>query len=257
MTGRAARLATPLRIRRAFRNWPRVLADHLGVVRGPYVAELRDGASFEVRGRTDDRHVLYEIFVQGAYDAPLHPGDIVVDVGANIGGFTVAAALRGARVVAFEPSPDNFGALERNVRRNGVQAELSPLAVADAPRTAQLVIPDDARFSGRYSLHEGRGQQTVEVRCISFDEVLSEFSLPHIDLLKLDCQGSEYEILFSASPDSLGRVRAIVVECESFPDRPEWSAEAMAGFLRDHGFTVSADGGMVRARRDAPLRAPA
>lgn len=249
MTGAAGRLATPLRIRRAFRSWPRVLADHVGAARGSYVAELRDGTSFEVRAGTDDRHVLYEIYVQGIYDAPIGPGDVVVDIGANIGGFTVLAARRGARVVAFEPFPANFAALERNVRRNGLQAELAQVAVADAARTAPLVIPDDASFSGRYSLHEGRGEQTIEVRCIPFDEVLAEFALPAIDLLKLDCQGSEYEILFSASPASLQRVRSVIVECEAFPDQPEWSPAAMAGFLREHGFAVTQDGSMVRASR--------
>ena len=245
----AGRLAAPVRIRRAFRNWPRVLTDHLGLARGRYVTRLRDGTTFETRAGTDDRHVLYEIFVQGIYDADLGDGDIVVDIGANIGGFTVLAARRGARVVAFEPFPANFEALRRNVLRNGVQAELAQLAVADAPRTAQLVIPDDAGFSGRYSLHEGRGGRSVEVRCIGLDDVLTEFALPRIDLLKLDCQGSEYEILFSAAPATLARVRSVVVECETFPGRADWSAASLGGFLEDHGFAVAVDGSMVRAAR--------
>lgn len=250
MSARASgKLAKLARLRRTFRNWPRVLLDHLGLARGAYACKLRDGTTFDVRAGTDDRHVLFEIFVQGIYDAPIRPGDTVVDIGANIGGFTILAGRRGARVIAFEPFPANFVALERNVQRNGLHATLVQAAVADAERTSELFIPDDESYSGRYSLHRGHGGETIQVTCIPLDAVLLRYDLPHIDLLKLDCQGSEYEILFNASAETLARTRALIIECEEFPDRPEWSTNAMRRFLETHGFATSAAGNLVRATR--------
>ena len=190
-------------LRTTFRNWPLVLLDHLGYVRGKYSCILRDGTSFDVRGGTDDRHVLFEIFVQDIYRSPFGSGDIVVDIGANIGGFTVMAARRGARVFAFEPMPANFDALTRNLARNGLTATIVQAAVADTERISTMFIPDDSRFTGRYSLHPGRGGRTVDVACISLDLVVARYNLPHVDLLKIDCQGSEYEILFNASSETL------------------------------------------------------
>ena len=248
-SGKLAKLAA---VRRTFRNWPRVLLDHVGLARSGYVCELRDGTTFEVRSGTDDRHVLFEIFVQGIYDAPIRSGDIVVDIGANIGGFTVLAGRRGARVVAFEPFPANFAALERNVKRNGLDVTLVQAAVADAERTTEMFIPDDESYSGRYSLHPGRGGETIQVACLPLDAVLARYDLPSIDLLKIDCQGSEYEILFSTSAETLARTRALIIECEEFPDRPEWSTTTMRRFLETHGFSTSADGNLVRATRPQP-----
>ncbi len=226
-----------------------MLLDHLGLARGSYVCELRDGTTFDVRAGTDDRHVLFEIFGRDIYRAPIGPGDTVVDIGANIGGFSILAARRGARVIAFEPFPANFAALERNVQRNGLDTTLVQAAVADTERTSEMFIPDDGSFTGRYSLHPGRGRRTIRVACLSLDDVVDRYGLPRIDLLKLDCQGSEYEILFSSSAETLARTRAVIIECEEFPDRPEWSAKAMCRFLERQGFVTSAVGNIVRATR--------
>lgn len=179
-----SKLASSISIAATYRNWPRVLADHLGVLRADYVSVLRDGASFESRAGTDDHHVLFEIFVEGIYPTDVGHGDTVMDIGANIGGFTVQAARRGARVIAFEPFPENFEALERNVRRNaggGGPTTLVQAAVGDTERTAQLVIPDDTRHSGRYSLHPGRGGKTVPVRCVSLRTALDERAVESVD----------------------------------------------------------------------------
>jgi FkbM family methyltransferase len=83
---------------------------------------------------------------------------------------------------------------------------------------------DNRGHTGRYRLHEGRGAQTLEVSRVPLDDVVHEHRLERIDVLKIDCQGSEYAILYGVSLQTLGRIRTIVVECETFPDPAEWSA---------------------------------
>lgn len=234
--------------RRAFANWPRVAADHLRLTSRDYVCRLRNGGIFEVRGGTDDRHVLFEVFVRQIYATALPPTAVVVDVGANIGAFTISAALAGARVLSFEPFPSNFAVLQRNVARSGVRAELFPMAVSSQAESRELFLPDNDEYVGRFSLHPGRGARTIRVECTSLDDIVRKNALPRIDLLKLDCQGSEYEILFGAGTDTLGRIRSIIVECEEFPDRTDWSPEAMSEFLTRHGFTTASRGHMVYAQ---------
>jgi hypothetical protein len=82
-------------------TWPRALADHLRLTRGSYVCRLRDGSAVEIRGGTDDRHVLFEVFVEDIYPVSVRPGYTVVDVGAQIGCYTIRAATPGPRVYAF------------------------------------------------------------------------------------------------------------------------------------------------------------
>ncbi len=236
-----------------FDNWPRVLGDHLGLLSGPYVTRLRSGPSFEVRAGTDDHHVLFEVFALDVYAAPIGRGKTVVDIGANIGAFTVLAAERGARVLSFEPFPANFALLERNVSRNGLSATLVQRAVSDADGTAELYLPDRNEYSGRYSLYPGRGERTVNVECIRLDKVMGEYGLARINLLKIDCQGSEYEILYGASQVTLSRIDSIVAECEVFAGDARRSIGALCEYLAGHGFSARADGNVLRAGRPGVL----
>jgi FkbM family methyltransferase len=237
--------------RRAFSNWPRVTLDHLRVTSRDYVCHLRNGAVFEVRGGTDDRHVLFEVFVRQIYATALPPQAVVIDVGANIGAFSIAAALAGAKVLSFEPFPANFAVLKRNIERSRVRADVFPLAVSSHPESRELFLPDRDDFVGRFSLHPGRGARTIKVDCTSLDDIVRDNRLERVDLLKLDCQGSEYEILFGAEAGTLRRIRSIIVECEEFPDRTDWSVDSMKAFLGRHGFTTASRGHMVYAERSA------
>jgi FkbM family methyltransferase len=232
-------------------NWPRTLVDHLRLSRGNYICRLRDGSAIHIRGGTDDRHVVFEVFTENIYPAALRPGDTVIDIGAQIGCYTVRAARRGAKVYAFEPFPENFGALERNISLNrleGVMAFAHAIGSESGLRT--MFLPDDGGHTGRYSLFPGRGSRTLSVPCTSLDDVMREHTLERVDILKIDCQGSEYEILYGASEGALARIRRILIECEIF-ERPDWSVAALTRYLQERGFVVAARARMLDAYRDA------
>jgi FkbM family methyltransferase len=241
-------------------NWGRALADHLGLTRRAYVCRLRNGLSFFIRAGTDDTRVLFEIFVRRCYrSAEVLDGATVIDVGANIGCFSIWASQTAARVLACEPHPDNLLMLRRNMDLNSVtNVTVIPQALASESGTAALVIPDEESFVGRYSLQPGRGSRTVEVTCTTLADVVNEAGLTAVDLLKIDCQGSEYDILYG-SANVLPLVQQIIVECEEFPNQPERSANELARFLSDLGFEVQAQNNILYAKRFSsahPLRAP-
>jgi FkbM family methyltransferase len=236
-------------------SWPRALADHLRLSRGTYICRLRDGSVMEIRGHTDDRHVLFEIFVENIYPVRVKPGDTVIDVGAQIGCYTVRTATQGARVYAFEPFPANFAALQRNIALNDLaEVKAFPHAVGaeSGPRT--MFVPDEGGHTGRYSLFPGRGSQTISVACISLDDIVRENRLQRVDVLKIDCQGSEYEILYAASEDTLARIRCILIECEIF-DRADWSVSSLESYLRRNGFTVNSRDRLLHAQRGSGVAA--
>jgi FkbM family methyltransferase len=230
-----------------------VLVDHLQLRSGNYLCRLRDGLEIEVRGGTDDRHVLFEVFAERIYPLPCRGRGAVVDVGAQIGCFTLLAARAGHRVLALEPSPANFSILCRNVERNSAaHVELIQAAVGERRRTGRLVLPDDASHTGRFSLCPGRGARTVSVRVRTLDEILRHAGIERVALLKIDCQGSEYEILYSAGTSLLERIDSIAVECEVFPDRPEWSLAALQRFLEANRFQTATRGNLLYANRTLP-----
>lgn len=236
---------------RTARNWGDVLLDHVGLVKHRYVCENRSGLRFNLRGGTDDSRVWFEIYVRGCYgQAAIQPGAVVVDIGANIGCFSVRAARNASRVLAYEPFQSNLDLLRGNIDLNSANnVQVFPFAVGGNEGLSTLFIPDDDGFVGRVSLHPGRGTRTTECICITLDQVVLDNELNQIDLLKIDCQGAEYEILYQASADTLGRCRQVIAECEIYENRPEWSIAALGRHLMEHGFDVQTHHNLLYARR--------
>lgn len=238
----------------AFVNWPTTLTDHAGLRRAPYICRLRNGLRFHVRPGTDDGRILFDVFAKRCYrPKALRPGGTVIDIGANIGAFSLLAAQHGAVVHAYEPHPVNVAIFEANRVLNGLTGiHLKPQAVAAEAGMAALYIPDDDGFVGRFSLYPGRGTRTIEVPVISTAAMFASLPPGDIDCFKLDCQGSEYDILYAAGPDNLRRVREILVECEAFPpDQPKYSVSAITDYLTGLGFRIEAVKNLLHARRDA------
>ncbi len=237
---RFLRLSKRFALVAAVENWPRALVDHLGLTQTDYVCRLRNGLRFHVRGGTDDRHIIFEVFAEGIYPVELSEGSVVVDVGAQIGCFSLLAAQRGAHVVSFEPFPANFAALQRNLDLNRATRVLPfQAAVTGKRETRAMLLPDDGRHTGRFSLHPGRGTRTVEAPCVPLEDILTEHRLDRIDLIKLDCQGSEYEILYGADVKIFDRIRAMVVECEVFDTPRTGPLPPCSGTLKPSDFRPS------------------
>lgn len=195
-----------------------------------YDIPMRDGGSVRLRNAPQDRHILHRIFARDEYRLDgVAPGswDTVVDVGAHIGLFAVRAAPLARRVLSLEPSDDNYALLVENVRRFP-QVEPRRVAVAAQKGTAKLFRAENP---SAYSMF-GRGTP-VEVETIPLDEVLS--GVERCDFLKLDCEGAEYDILLSLSPELWPRVRRVALEYHPVAGR---SAAELADRLRASGFRV-------------------
>ena len=120
-------------------------------------------------------------------------GDVVVDIGAHIGYYTlIFAELVGenGKVFAFEPNPDNFAVLKKNVELNGYQnVVLEQKAVSNKTGKTKLYLCDDNTGDHRlFDSHDGR--KTVEVDTIKMDDYFSNYNR-EIALIKMDIQGVE------------------------------------------------------------------
>lgn len=133
----------------------------------------------------------------------LQPGDVFVDIGANIGWYTIIAASRvGARgrVYAFEPARENFELAARNVALNGLRnVTLERLAVGDRPGSASLFLSDDNLGDHRlFAVDDRRSSETVAVT--SLDTYFADKAGP-LRLVKMDTQGSEARIFAGITPE--------------------------------------------------------
>jgi FkbM family methyltransferase len=122
----------------------------------------------------------------------LDPGVLFLDAGANLGWYTVLAALWGARVIAVEPFSANLRLLRSNIARNGVQALVTvvPAALGAALGVADLELSTDNQGDHRMSASPTGSVERVQ--CSTIDE-LCNGEVPAV--IKLDTQGSEVRIL--------------------------------------------------------------
>lgn len=216
--------ASLYRVAKAVRNYRRPFWLAAQRALGREVVTLTDRATgLRFRCLQGADRMLGEIFHSRVYDieaAPVRPGDVVIDVGANHGFAACWFALRGARVFAFEPAPEVYRLLERNVADNGLadRVRTFPEAIADREGRAELLI-SPALGGGTSTLHPELVEKNAlpvsgraEVRVRSLPAVIRELGLGRIRLLKLDCEGSELAILRSLDRSLLDLVDSLAIE---------------------------------------------
>lgn len=195
--------------------------------------------------------LLNEIWLKECYDRYAHAnaGDTIIDVGAHVGIFTIRAAQKWPRasVIAVEPSTRSFAFLCQNVSRNNL-SNVTPLQAAcagNSGRTTLYLKPghDQANTLYRPSA-DWRPQADVEL--LSLDDLFSRCRIQSCALLKLDCEGAEYDTLFQAGDETLARVRQIAMEYHVGP-RGE-GPEHLVTFLTHRGFKVDPPEPMVHCQ---------
>jgi FkbM family methyltransferase len=142
--------------------------------------------------------------------------EVFVDVGANIGKYTLPMArIVGDEgiVVAIEPSLLNYRTLRRNIESNGIKNVIAiNVAAWDKECTLRLFT---AKWAGRSSIKKDRGQGWTEVKARRMDNVLRELSLRRVDWIKIDVEGSECEALLGLQETINSYQPDIVLEAET------------------------------------------
>ncbi|WFB34610.1 FkbM family methyltransferase [Kiritimatiellota bacterium B12222] len=132
----------------------------------------------------------YELFRQ------LQPGDVVVDAGAFPGDYALFAAKRvgpQGHVYCLEPEAHNREILERNIQKSGYNnLSVIPKGLWDKTTTLQM----DAHGLASQIQEEHPGDQSIEV--MPLDQLVTDYNIPHIDVLKMDIEGAELEALAGA-----------------------------------------------------------
>lgn len=146
-------------------------------------------------------------------------GEVVIDVGAHIGLYTLLSAPMASKVVAFEPDPGNFRVLRENIALNGfANVDAVPGAVSRSSGWVEL-LPAVGANRGTSSVHvpglDSPQPRSIDgwvaVRCDSLDAWLEPRALTRIDWLKVDVEGHETEVLAGAS-STLAKARHLILE---------------------------------------------
>lgn len=200
-------------------------------------------AGIYVRPRSFDKYAVWENWRVGQYLSPKHaisPNSIIVDIGAHIGSFAILAAKRAyrGRILAFEPHPENFRLLQKNIRFNhcsNIQALPYAVTGNGSSKSADLFIYP--AHNGGHSLVHKVGSSSITVPTITLPQIFSRYRLSRIDLLKIDAEGSEFDILLNCPDKTLAKIHSISLE---FHDHvTPFNSFDLVFFLTRHRFKVS------------------
>jgi len=214
-----------------------------GYIRSDLVVPIRyRGLSIKFRPFSYDPLVLYSILVRRVY-GEIPSGWSVVDIGAHIGVFSLYSLLSGAeRVLAYEPEERNFELLRENVKANDVGGRIQALKLAvwsdDEQRT--LFTSRGTAFHGFFPdrLHAGGSER---VNCVGINTLLDRVNYPV--LLKIDAEGSEYEIVNAITEENMQKVGRICAECHVGTPRLRPLYPTLLQQLRSRGFSISTHSG--------------
>jgi len=185
---------------------------------------------------------VYEYLVTELVQKEVKMGNVVLDIGAHIGYYTLMFAKQVGplgNVFAFEPEPDNFAILEKNVRVNGYQnVTVIQKAVSDRRDRTGLYLDDLGSGDNRiYDSHDGR--RSLEVETIRLDDYFAG-DRGNIDFIKMDIQGAEYAALCGMA-NLLKRNKGVKLVTEFWPFVLAMYGVAPQAYLQlliGHGFRL-------------------
>ncbi len=172
------------------------------------------GHFLTIRKHSTDFIVFREIFVFNQYKIKLlnnHKADIIVDLGANIGLSVLyfKSQYPDAKIIAIEPEKRNFSLLHKNV---GSLPDVHCMNNAIWNSSRQLGIYDVGLGEYGYVINEEQEDEIESVKSITLTEIIEQFKLEKIDILKIDIEGSEKELFSENFEAWLPYVKSIIIE---------------------------------------------
>lgn len=154
-----------------------------------------------------------EVYTSGGFYQP-RDGDVILDVGANVGAFSLWAIAQapGARVIAVEPSSENFAVLERNMRAARHPVAMHQVAIGGRRGKGHMVDGGRRSIEHRLAAGSASGSSGGDVEVLTLEDLLQLAGASDVDFLKMDIEGSERDVFAGAAPELLRHFRRISLE---------------------------------------------
>lgn len=229
----------------AFSNWYTLVWPFTRILKKERIIKVRGGAKMFVRNVFgSDFVVTYEMFFRDDYGLkrfPLNDGPMsILDLGANIGAFTVLAATRykNAKIYSFEPEDTNYNQLKFNASLNNIDNRVTAIKEAVADTAGEKVFHmssyDYAHSLLEEQIIDNPGTK-IKVTCTTLEQTVQKYNLKSIDILKLDIEGAEYDMFLKMPKNILDMVQVILMEIHTISTH---KPEDLENYLKMSGFKM-------------------
>ncbi|MBU0569771.1 FkbM family methyltransferase [Patescibacteria group bacterium] len=227
------------------------------------VCDVGENVKIKARVNTFDKLAIFEVWGLKEYEVSgfeINPNDVVVDIGAHIGTFSVWVAKKAHRgkVYSFEPDKDSYSLLKENKKINKLN-NLNLYNLAVSGKEGRAILYKSDRVSVGNSFYNNGHAEGTSVPTISLELFFKRYKLKKIDFLKIDTEGSEYDIILNTPQKLLRKIDRIIVEYHDYLEhghnwkelkeyllKAGFNVDVGLSFIQRHVFKL----GHIRAWRD-------
>lgn len=221
-------------------NWYVFPLLYFGLIKKDYVLfNTKSGIKIKLRSNSTDLDTFSLIWLLKEYNKngfKIGKNDIIIDIGAHIGIFSLYASQHctNGKIFCYEPSIKNYELLQYNISQNNLK-NIFPnnLAVSNSNDNVTLYINHD---NTAHSIHDPTSN-SIQVKSSTLQNIFDLNKLDVCNYLKLDCEGAEYEIIESLPNKYFKKIKQIYIEYH-FSDSKHEVLETMIKKLEQMSFNV-------------------
>jgi FkbM family methyltransferase len=202
-----------------------------------------NGKKVFYRTSSSDMTLIYEILLKSKYRSEYYfpekiKPEVILDIGGNVGitSIYLASIFPNATIYTFEPLLANYKILQKNTEQYG-NIKVFNIGLGSKNGSFKVFLSDDSENFGGVSFYsEGEGNKTesyTECKVRNINDVIQELNISAIDLMKIDTEGSEYDILSCLNEEILRSIFWITGELHGNRDFE------LLNYLNSMGFSIS------------------
>ena len=217
------KIAILLRSRKKFKNWYLYPLIYLNIIKRGFVTfKTNSGLKMKIRVKSTDLMQLTTIWLTREYEAPgfeIKENDTIIDVGGHIGLFMLFCEqfCHKGKIYCFEPASDNYKIFLDNTKLNNFK-NVFPFNIAVSKQDGKIPLYLNDDTSG-HSIFL-KNSNSIQVDSITLQKIFDLNNIEKCNLLKLDCEGSEYEIIDSLPESYFSKIDKMIIEyhfAEKYP----------------------------------------
>jgi FkbM family methyltransferase len=241
MSNLIKKISIIFKLKKEIKNWKIPILHYFGLRKKEDIVEFKNGVRCIIRNKSDSIAFL-EVFFLNTNDwieeFKIKEKDIVVDIGAHVGYFSIYSSInaKNGKIFAFEPYSKSFEVLKKNLEINQITNVIPQnLGVTKESGTSTLYFKKNYAI-GNSIYKNTDSDSNIEIKTISLQDIIKNNSLQRINILKLDCEGAEYQILLNLDHQTLEKIDKIVSEIH--PRIENFKIKDVKEFLTIKGFDV-------------------
>lgn len=207
-----------------FKNWYLYPLVYFSIIKRDYVIfETYSGLKIKLRTRSTDLMALTNVWLVEEYSRSnfrINTNDVIIDIGAHIGLFTLYASqyCKNGTIFCFEPVDENYDILVDNITQNNLK-NVKPFksAVSKSESTITIYRNKDEAGHSMFSFTS----HALKVDSISLKKIIDKNSINQCNLIKIDCEGAEYEIIESLPLEYLKKISKLIIEYHFADSKPK------------------------------------